>query len=233
MEILGEINTDLLLRLRDLILGYIADEADKAWNACRGQLSGKDIKVNDMLPWDIKCKDIMLDEIELRHAAELLQVQAKVDNPYEELIVDAILWDCVIVEPGTYYLSSDTVRQYLGLNVGHQWNSASIKISDIMNGMIVLSKDEWKEQRDEWISVNNSVIKAHPDIASLQDLEKENQWLEAHPKLSQDIIWTKALIKRKGRPFRGYRIDLGKNDSEILDKFRAKIGIISKKSVSI
>jgi hypothetical protein len=75
-----------------------------------------------------------------------------------ERIGDAIFWECVQVEAKefdfTYYLSSDNIRQYLGLSVGYQWNRESQKIADIMDGMIVLSKDEWKEQRDEWISVN-------------------------------------------------------------------------------
>ena len=67
----------------------------------------------------------------------------------------------------TYYLSSDNIRQYLGLSVGYQWNIASQKISEIMDGMVVLSKDEWKEQRDEWISVNTQLIQLHPDVAAL------------------------------------------------------------------
>jgi hypothetical protein len=106
-----------------------------------------------------------------------------------------------------------------------------------MDGMVVLSKDEWKEQRQEWISLNNQVIKDHPDIAALQELEKENQWLEAHPQLSNDIAWAKKQVKRNRANFRGYRIDITglnwKNDFDILMQFRAKVGTITKKSVGI
>jgi hypothetical protein len=247
MEILGEISTDLLLRARSYILGYIADEAEIAWIKCRQEMRAKGINVEDMLPWDIKCKDIMLDEVELRAAAQALQANAKADNPYEELVADAIFWDCVAVEPvgtgmetascGTFHISSDNIRQYLGLNVGYQWNSAAQKISEIMDGMIVLSKDEWRNQREEWISVNNQVIEKHPDIAASQDLQKENRWLEAHPQLGNDIVWVKRQVKRNRANFRGYRIDIAgldwRNDFDILNKFRSKVGIISKKSVGI
>jgi Virulence-associated protein E len=247
MHILGEIDTTLLLRLRDLILGYIADEAENAWFNCRKEMEKNGIEVEKMLPWDIKFKDIMLDEPELRAAAQALQEKALSDNLYEELVADAIFWDCVTVEPvgsgiakansATFHLSSDNIRQYLGLNVGYQWNSASKRIAEVLDGMVVLSKDEWKEQRQEWISVNNQVIAAHPDIAALQDLDKENHWLETHPQLSNDIAWAKKQVKRKRANFRGYRIDLDgpdwKNDYDILMKFREKIGTISKKSVGI
>jgi hypothetical protein len=174
-----------------------------------------------------------LDDVELRAAARMLQGNAKADNTYEELVADVIFWDCVTVEPdgngaeqasyATFYISSDNIRRNLGLNVGYQWNKASHKISEIMDGMVVLSKDEWKEQRKERISVNNQVIKEHPDIAAHQDLQKENQWLETHPQLTNDIVWAKKQVKRNRSNFRGYRFDLTgpdwKNDFEILKEF--------------
>jgi hypothetical protein len=188
-----------------------------------------------------------LDDVELRAAARMLQANAKADNTYEELVADVIFWDCVTVEPegnaaekasyATFYISSDNIRRNFGLKLGYQWNKASHKISEIMDGMVVLSKDEWKEQRKEWISANNQVIKEHPDIATHQDLQKENQWLQTHPRLTNDIVWAKKQVKRNRSNFRGYRIDLTgpnwKNDFEILKEFRAKVSTISKRSVRI
>jgi hypothetical protein len=95
-------------------------KAEKAWFSCRREMHAKGINVDETLPWDINCKDIMLDEPELRAAAEVLQAKGLADNPYEELVADAIFWNCVTVEPGTFYISSDNIRQYLGLNVGYQ-----------------------------------------------------------------------------------------------------------------
>ena len=122
MEILDEINVDLLLRLRAQIMGYIACEAEKAWVDARLRMRANAINVDEMLPWDVKVKDIMLDEPELRAAADLLQNDFKDDNPYEELVEDAILWECVTKEvrdsSATYYLSADNIRQQLGINMG-------------------------------------------------------------------------------------------------------------------
>ena len=250
MEILDEINVDLLLRLRAQIMGYIAREAEKAWVDARLRMRANAINVDEMLPWDVKVKDIMLDEPELRAAAEILQNDSKDDNPYEELVEDAILWECVTKEArdssATYYLSADSIRQQLGINMGPSWYSARVRIAEALTDKIILSKDEWEELRKSWITTNKLAIEKYPEATG--ETRRENAWLDAHPTLSQDIVWTHKQIKRKGKPFKGYRIDFegepfkdGQNakrpdwvkDVEILDFFRGKFGLISKKNMGM
>ena len=229
MQILGAIDVDLLWRNKDQIIGEAVVKAETAWKDCGDRMRAKDIKVDEIPAWDIKVDEIMLDDLELRSAAALLQKEATVDNPYEDITADSLSWSCVKKwerrDGFTYFILSEDLRQHLSINIGYAWNSASQRISNAMTNEPVLSMSEYQD----WAATQRQAVEAYPDIAS----KKEIEWLDAHPKLSHDIKWEKKQIKRNGKPLKGYRIDLeGDNwekDLEILEKIRENTGIVLSK----
>jgi hypothetical protein len=84
MEILAEIDIDLLWRYKDQIIGEMVFKALKAWEDCQEQYRKKGINVDEIQPWDIKCDALMLDDLELRDAAALVQKGAMVEDAWEE-----------------------------------------------------------------------------------------------------------------------------------------------------
>jgi hypothetical protein len=233
-EILGEIDTDLLLRLRKHILGFIACEAERAWTKCREEMRSKNINVEEMLPWDVKVPDIMLDEVELRASAALLQAEARVDDAYEDMIDDILFWSDIKYEKRKdgvmYYILSDEIRDHLNINSGHAWNSASQRIRSVLDGKLVLGKDDYAEQ----VRVQISGVNNYREFEI--DAKEKVQWMEAHPEISQDIRWHKPSggINVSGTRLKGYRFDLDGKDWEqdfsIIERIRKNNFTILKKS---
>jgi hypothetical protein len=231
MQLLGAIDVDLLWRNKDQIIGEACVKAEKAWKDCGNRMRAKGIKVDEIPAWDIKVDGIMLDDLELRSAAALLQKEATVDNPYEDITADSLSWSCVNLserkDGATYFILSDDIRQHLNINIGYSWNSASIRIATALTNDPVLSIDEYQN----WVSTQREVLKEYPETSI--NAKKEIEWLVAHPHLGRDIYWEKKQIKRNGKPLKGYRIDLEgefwKKELEILEKIREQTGVILRK----
>jgi Virulence-associated protein E len=229
MQLLGAIDVDLLWRNKDQIIGEAVAKAEKAWKDCGDRMRAKGIKVDEMPAWDIKVDEIMLDDLELRSAAALLQKDATVDNPYDDITADSLSWSCVkLLELGngaTYYILSEDIRQHLNINIGYSWSAASQRIAAAMTTDPVLSMSEYQD----WVAVEREAMKKYPETAA----KKEIEWLDAHPVLSHDIRWEKKQIKKNGKPLKGYRIDLEgefwKTDLDILEKIREKNGMVLSK----
>jgi hypothetical protein len=221
MQICGEIDISKLWREKDQILGEAVVTAEKAWRECLEQYRHEGINVDEIMPWDIKCDALMLDDLELRSAAALIQKDAMVDDVWEESLSniicrDFIVWNdklqCVLVD-------SELIRSHFNVTHG-AWISVSKRISSAMQTMVVLGKDEYKEFMMDKIRGLETVVETHPEFENeLCDLR---QFYEAHPELSQDLRWVKPKsIKISGDKHNGYRINCtgseGK-DYEILKK---------------
>ena len=229
MQLLGAIDVDLLWSNKDQIIGEAVVKAEKAWKDCGDRMRAKGIKVDEIPAWDIKVDEIMLDDLELRAAAALLQKEATVDNPYDDITADLLSWSCVKLaerkNDATYYILSEDLRQHLSISIGYAWNTASQRISTAMTSEPVLSMKEYRD----WVATQRQAEEAYSGTAG----KKEIEWLDAHQELSHDIKWEHKLIKLNGKPLRGYRIDLEgedwKKDLEILEKIREKNGMIFTK----
>jgi hypothetical protein len=169
--------------------------------------------------------------------AALLQSDARVENEYQEMVADVIFQSFVhfeerkVIKDGKellvsviVYVLSEDVRLHLGIGPG-QWNRASQKVSDAIQDIVVISKNEYHELVRGKIAGYKTAQEAYPEAITSSQRE-ENAWLEAHQSLTQDIKWTKPSggIKRGGQPLRGYRMDFeGERmcDYEILKKFVA------------
>ena len=227
MQLIGAIDVDLLWSNKDQIIGEAVVKAEKAWKDCGDRMRAKGIKVDEIPAWDIKVDEIMLDDLELRAAAALLQKEATVDNPYDDITADSLSWSCVKLaerkNDATYYILSEDLRQHLSISIGYAWNTASQRISTAMTSEPVLSMKEYRD----WVATQRQAEEAYSGTAG----KKEIEWLDAHQELSHDIKWEHKLIKLNGKSLRGYRIDLEgedwKKDLEILEKIREKNGMIS------
>ena len=226
MQLIGAIDVDLLWSNKDQIIGEAVVKAEKAWKDCGDRMRAKGIKVDEIPAWDIKVEEIMLDDLELRAAAALLQKEATVDNPYDDITADSLSWSCVKLavrkNDATYYILSEDLRQHLSISIGYAWNTASQRISTAMTSEPVLSMKEYRD----WVATQRQAEEAYSGTAG----KKEIEWLDAHQELSHDIKWEHKLIKLNGKSLRGYRIDLEgedwKKDLEILEKIREKNGMI-------
>ena len=229
MQLIGAIDVDLLWSNKDQIIGEAVVKAEKAWKDCGDRMRAKGIKVDEIPAWDIKVDEIMLDDLELRAAAALLQKEATVDNPYDDITADSLSWSCVKLaerkNDATYYILSEDLRQHLSISIGYAWNTASQRISTAMTSEPVLSMKEYRD----WVATQRQAEEAYSGTAG----KKEIEWLDAHQELSHDIKWEHKLIKLNGKSLRGYRIDLEgedwKKDLEILEKIREKNGMILTK----
>jgi hypothetical protein len=232
MQLLGAIDVNLLWRNKDQIIGEAVVKAERAWKDCCDRMRTKGIKVDEIPAWDIKVDEIMLDDAELRSAAALLQKEATVDNPYDDITADSLSWNCVNLtkrrDGATYFLLSEDIRQHLNINIGYSWSAASQRISTAMTSEPVLTVDGYQS----WVVAQRQVLEDYPETVT-NNAKKEIEWLDAHQVLSHDIKWENKLIKRSGKPLRGYRIDLEgegwEKDLEILEKIREKTGMVLSK----
>jgi hypothetical protein len=231
MQLLSAIDVDLLWRNKDQIIGEACVKAEKAWKDCGDRMRTKGIKVDEIPAWDIKVDEIMLDDPELRSAAALLQKDATVDNPYDDITADSLSWNCVNLtkrkDGATYFILSENIRQHLNINIGYSWSAASQRISAAMTSEPVLTVDGYHS----WVIAQRQVLEDYPETST--NAKKEIEWLDAHQVLSHDISWEKKQIKRNGKPLKGYRIDLEgefwEKELEILEKIREKTGMVLSK----
>src|ERR1700722_13422438 len=153
MPIMCEINEKLLRQERDQIWAEaVALEA-------QGRLAYYEKMRHESIPveeGDEKFSDIMLDP-KFYNDAALLQSDARVENEYQEMVADVIFQSFVRFEEGTMvkngkttissatvYVLSEDVRLHLGISPG-QWNRASQKVSEAIQDIVVISKNEYDE----------------------------------------------------------------------------------------
>ena len=222
MQILDQIDIDRLWREKDQILGEAVVKAEKAWHQCLEQYREKNINVEHILPWDIKCDGLMLDDLELRGAAAHLQKEATADDVWEEAMSTIISQNFVVWEDKLQCVKVDTelIRSHFNISVG-AWSSVAKHISSAMQNITVLGKDEYREFMAEQIRIWESAVKEHSEFGDT--LRGLRQFYEAHPELSQDLKWVKPKsLKISGHKCNGYRIDCfdskGTKDYQILKK---------------